>query len=249
MTMVAEQTFLNLRAEWWSVIGVWFTGVITVALALFAWRQISQNRQQRDDQTRPFVIVDFHFRNLLVSLSVSNIGRTAATDVRVQLDEEIVSAAELASWQRSGPFGEGVSLFAPGREMRFPMDMYSDRATAKLPMRFSGTVRYRRARREGEEICEDFVLDLSAYAESLLAPKDLHDLVTELESFRKSTEKWTDGSKGILVNAVDRRADGIRVARPTHLREAARHREEGGWRAYAAYFLKLWQRRHGLKPR
>ena len=92
-------------------------------------------------------------------------------------------------WQDSGLFATGVPLFAPGREMRFAVDVFPKRRELGLPMVVTGTVKYWRPHRRGAEICEPFRIDMAAYAEALMPPKDIADLGDELEKIRKLIEK------------------------------------------------------------
>lgn len=187
-----ERTFLWWRTSEWESAGVWITGLLTIGLLIYASLQLRHSRQVRDDQTRPYIIVDFYFRSVMVALSVRNIGQTAARDVRVKLANVLTSAAATDStlpWQTQGLFGsEGVALFAPGREMRFLLDAFDKRYEAKLPTSISGTVEYKRA--HGDEVLsEPFTIDMTPYALALMTPKDIADIGDEAEKLRKAFEK------------------------------------------------------------
>jgi hypothetical protein len=56
---------------------------IYVVLGLFVWRQVREARKLREEQARPFVIVDFD-PGFLVYLTVENLGRTIARDISIQ---------------------------------------------------------------------------------------------------------------------------------------------------------------------
>jgi hypothetical protein len=60
-------------------------GVLIVA-ALFAWRQVGEARKLREDQARPFVMVDFDVRDHMIFLVVSNIGESVAKDVCFEVE-------------------------------------------------------------------------------------------------------------------------------------------------------------------
>jgi hypothetical protein len=55
----------------------WATAGIYVVLGLFAWRQVHEARKLREEQARPFVIVDFE-PGWLVYLTVENLSRGLA---------------------------------------------------------------------------------------------------------------------------------------------------------------------------
>src|SRR4051794_8114074 len=145
-TLLAEHSFLWWRTSEWEAIGVCVTAALTIFLVIYAIRQLGHARRVRDEQTRPYVIVDFSFRDVLIELSVKNIGQTAARNVRVKLADELTSAADIKSlaWQHEGLFGDGVAMFAPGREMRYLFDRFDTRMSSGLPMSISGTINYQR---------------------------------------------------------------------------------------------------------
>jgi hypothetical protein len=186
MGMGATRTFLSLNLSEWAAVSV----IIGVGVSLLVGSgQLRQVRRIRDEQTRPFIIVDFHFRSILASLSVRNVGQTAAEDVRVFLDQPVSSTVMTdVNWQHSGLFADGVPLFAPGREMRFVLDVMSERIESGLPMTFTGRVEYWRPDHGGRQLVERFSLDLTVFANSQLAPKDLSDLADEVERIRRLLE-------------------------------------------------------------
>ncbi len=61
---------------------------IYVVIGLFAWRQVHEARKLREEQARPFVIVDFE-PDFLVYLTVQNLGGTMARDVIIQFDKPL----------------------------------------------------------------------------------------------------------------------------------------------------------------
>jgi hypothetical protein len=190
LSLVAERSFLWWRTAEWEAVGVWITGIVTIGLLIYAVLQLREARGVRDDQTRPYIVVDFHFKSVMVALSVKNIGQTAARNVRVKLDEPVTSAVMPSiEWQESGLFKDGVSMFAPGREMRFALDVMSERRERGLPMTISGAVEYSRYH-GGRSWTEPFVIDLFAYGEALMAPKDVAWIGDEMERIRKILAKW-----------------------------------------------------------
>lgn len=115
LSIAAERSFLWWRTAEWEAVGVWLTGIVTIGLLIYAVMQLHEARGVRDDQTRPYIVVDFHFKSVMVALSVKNIGQTPAKNVRVRLDKPVTSAVmPSVEWQESGLFKDGVSMFAPG---------------------------------------------------------------------------------------------------------------------------------------
>jgi hypothetical protein len=55
-----------------------------------AWRQVREARRLREQQTRPFVVIDFEVaQNAIVFLPISNIGTTLARDVRFEIEPRL----------------------------------------------------------------------------------------------------------------------------------------------------------------
>ena len=74
------------KATDWAAVtawAAWATVAVYVVLGIFAWIQVLQARRLREEQARPFVIVDFE-PGFLVYLTVENIGRTMARDVSIR---------------------------------------------------------------------------------------------------------------------------------------------------------------------
>lgn len=258
--MASARTFLWWNADEWAAAGVWFTGLATVALVFLAVRQISgaarlnreniaHERQLLREQSRPFVLVDAHFRSYLIQIAVRNTGRTAAHDVAVRFDDRVESCRELnVDWQDTTLFRGSVPMIAPGRELLFNLDVYFSRAASDLPMELSGTTAYRTG--DGEDhFDERFVIDLGSYEGSALPDKTMHDLIEELEKLRKEHQKWTNGLRGLDVRVTDAVKARRKEDRPFHLRSALKKRDEDGWRSFCVYFVHLWRRRHGWYSR
>lgn len=73
---------------------------------LLVWLQVHQGRQVREDQTRPYVIVDFEFRGMLVLVSVRNLGATPAANVRIAFDRPLESPTKGLNPERFAVFSE-----------------------------------------------------------------------------------------------------------------------------------------------
>ena len=88
--------------------------LVLVVAAAVAWRQVREARRLREDQSRPFVVIDFEVEGMLFFLRISNIGTTLARNVRFEINPPLSSAIE-------NPFSEmqilrdGAPTLAPGR--------------------------------------------------------------------------------------------------------------------------------------
>lgn len=89
LTFVLAKTAAG-GTDWPAVAAVaaWATVGIYVVIGLFAWRQVHEARKLREEQPRPFVIVDFE-PGFLVYLTAENLGRTMARDVTIHFDKQL----------------------------------------------------------------------------------------------------------------------------------------------------------------
>ena len=105
----------------------WATVAIYIVIGLFAWRQVHEARKLREEQARPFVIVDFE-PGWLVYLTVENVGRTMAKDVRIKFDKSLETTLERPHELDESPlFREPIPALPPGKKIRVLFDQFSER--------------------------------------------------------------------------------------------------------------------------
>lgn len=238
--------FAAISAAESSAAAAWATFAVLVVTAAFAWRQVREAARLRREQTRPFVIVQYEFRSVLIQLAIHNVGKTVARNVRIEIDQPLKSRqfgdrkfAEMAL------FTEGIPNLAPGQAIRVHFDHFPNRVEAGLPMRYKARVTY--DDHNGRRLpTDEFILDLAPYVQAAREPNGVHELVEAVEQLRKEIGKWTDGSRGLLVNAVDRTRARTLDDRPYRLGEVIRVRRDRGWRSAARHVLDDWRRRKGL---
>jgi hypothetical protein len=212
----------------------WATVAVYIGLGIFAWIQVLQARRLREEQARPFVIVDFE-PGFLVYLTVANLGRTMARDVSIRFDKPLESTLSGPHEIDESPlFREPIPTLPPGKKIRVLFDQYAARMEAELPLTYDVTLRYKgpTGKKEWEH---PYRLDLGMYLGSALPPKGLPELVDEVEKIRKELEKWKEGGRGLRVVTVERRRQQRREWRHHHVRILRRQ----GPRALAR---SLWDR-------
>jgi hypothetical protein len=225
------------KATDWAAVtawAAWATVAVYVVLGIFAWIQVLQARRLREEQARPFVIVDFE-PGFLVYLTVENIGRTMARDVSIRFDKPLESTLTGPREIDESPLlRKPIPTLPPGRKIRVLFDQYAARLEAKLPLTYDVTLRYKGPL--GKKAWEHpYRLDLGIYLGSQGPPKGLPELVTEVENIRKELQKWRGGTRGLLVQAIDRRRQQRREWHHHHVRILRRQ----GPRALAR---SLWDR-------
>jgi hypothetical protein len=199
-TVMAKTTDWAAVTAW----AAWATVAVYVVLGIFAWIQVLQARRLREEQARPFVIVDFE-PGFLVYLTVENIGRTMARDVTIRFDKPLESTLSGPREIDESPLlRRPIPTLPPGRKIRVLFDQYAARLEAELPLTYDVSLRYKGpfGTKEWEH---PYRLDLGIYLGSQEPPKGLPELVSEVERIRKELEKWREGSRGLRVETVDRR--------------------------------------------
>ena len=107
-----------------AALAAWATVLIYIVIGLFAWRQVREARKLREEQARPFVIVDFE-PGFLVYLTVENLGRTLARDVTIRFNKPLDSTLpEPHDFDESPIFrGEPIPVLPPGKQVRVLFDL------------------------------------------------------------------------------------------------------------------------------
>ena len=215
---------------------------IYVLIGLFAWRQLHEARKLREEQARPFVIVDFE-PGFLVYLTVENLGRTMARDVRIDFGKQLqTTLAGHSELDESPLFRQPIPTLPPGKKIRVLFDQFNDRTQAGLPLTYDVEVRYR-GPTGGKYWKDTYRLDLGMYLGSALPAKGIPELVSEVENIRKEMERWRgSGGRGLLAQPIDQRRRDKIDNRRMHVRIL----RQQGPKALAQSLMAQALRRFGL---
>jgi hypothetical protein len=199
-------TFLGMTAATWAAIGSVGAAIVYLVLGGIALSQLSEARKARQDQIRPYVIVDFTFRQWLIYISIRNVGKSPAYNVRVTFDKPLESTIESrANINDFAAIAKPIPMLAPGRDIRVFFDSSFARLAddSSLPLAYTASVAYTngKGKVQKDPPCH---LDLAAYNETAVEFDYLEKLAKETEEIRKELHKWTDGISGVKVNASDR---------------------------------------------
>jgi hypothetical protein len=147
------QALTALGSAQWLAVAAWAALVLTVAIAVWANRQISRNRQLKVEQVRPQVSMfmephpsDWH----IIELVVRNFGQTAAYDITFNFaNRPTVAAYEHAPADGASVLTElelpsELPYLAPGQEWRTMWDSAISRAELgnSIEHRFDGALTY-----------------------------------------------------------------------------------------------------------
>jgi hypothetical protein len=178
--------------------------VVLIVAAIFAWRQVKEARELREEQNRPFVVVDFDVEGgYLTFLEVANLGTSLARDVRIEIDPPLESASDV-DMSNLKMLNEGIVTLAPGKKYRTFFDMGFRRADSDLPMNYTAKVSYWDEKRK-RPFDETLNLDLDLFMNlKTITRHDVHDIHKQLEEIRNVIKKWTAGTgSGLLAMSLE----------------------------------------------
>jgi len=168
--------------------------VVLIAAAIFAWRQVKEARVLREEQNRPFVVVDVQSDpGSLVYLEVVNMGTSLACDVRIEIDPPLESAIDIPVGKLK-MLNEGIATLAPGKKYRTFFDQgFRRHEDSDLPMNYAAAVTYTDEKGK-RSFKETMSLDLDLYMDIAEVPRHgEHDIHERLKEIRDIFKKWTSG--------------------------------------------------------
>ena len=185
-------TFWGLSATAWTAIYTLLTlGLLLVAViaAAYAKRQWKVARQAQLEASRPYVIVTAEpsaASRRLFDLSIRNIGKRPAINVRVRLDPPPLRAKEIDGHEfaKMKMLNQPIAMLAPDQDMRAFWDSHLDRHGADMPTSHQVTITY--SDTSGAAYDEKSVVDLDSMQGSVFTEvKTVHDLGKSLDEIRK----------------------------------------------------------------
>ncbi len=201
-----------------SALAAWVTAALLLGSLIFAGVQIRQARRLREEQSRPFVVVDFDASRLpVIDLTIQNVGATMARNVRIEFDPPIERAIEkgerVGRLANSALITDGLPTLPPGKEIRTFFDMSFERVSSELPTKYRVRTTYEDFR--GRRLQPDeYVLDLGMYKDlEFIVRKGSHEAAKALEEIHKEMKRWTKGLNGLHVYTSDARSSDRRSHR------------------------------------
>ena len=170
------------------------TFLVLVAAFIVAWRQAEEARRLREEQARPFVIIDFHLWSTIVELQIRNVGTTLARNVHFDFDQSVVTTHDAipgrGSIMEMNLFKNGIQSLAPGKEITIFFDQFPARVEQNLPLTYEVQVSY--SDNTGKRYSESTVLDLAAYVGTGgITRNDIHDIHKRLEELVREVKRWS----------------------------------------------------------
>ncbi|WP_026208463.1 hypothetical protein [Catelliglobosispora koreensis] len=223
--LLADETpkITDWMQAWGTLIGATLTVAAVVLTGLLLRHEIRAARQARemaDEEARPYVIVDFDFRGVIVLLVIQNIGRSIAHDVEINFDPPLASKAfDFDDVQAlKGP----IRMMAPGRKIPFFFDSVLERSPdAGLPDSYSVSISYRDS--AGTKYDDPpYTLDLQTFLGTAMPPNGLPELVGHVRDMRDEMRKWRRYGTPLFVRTIDHRAEAERSREALEKQKAKR---------------------------
>lgn len=204
--------FLNKNS---GALNVVFTGVVTVATAVYAvltWKLVSETRLMREVQTEPRLAVTMNSIDEaihIVRLHFRNIGQGPAFGVkfapRVESGSEL-STALLAEFTEPNYFKTGLSYLGPGQERVSMFTELTKNYDEKISTVLAFDVEYKSV--TGKSYRETLMVDMSEYkGTERLGKPHLYAIAQSLEKLQKDVDRLVGGSKRLktdVYSAEDR---------------------------------------------
>lgn len=189
----------------WQAIWTFFTFLVAAIAASAALAQLAAHQEAQLEQSRPYVIVDFAFRSMLISIEVRNIGQTPATDVRLawNVEPRAVEERQTAALKRN-LVDRSIPFLAPGRAVRYSIGWGPKFVPdTSLPKRYEVTTLYGDG--HGHEFGPELqILDFDQWAESSVGVdyenKNWNELKRQTEAQRKIADN---------LGRIDDRVEGL----------------------------------------
>jgi len=185
------------------------TAVVALLAAGFAAWQVWEIRRTREEQARPFVVVDIRpstAASNILNLVIENVGTTVARNVTFEFEPPLQSSQEKYDLSESVLIRTGIPTLPPRRRIEALFDVSHERVNTNLPMRYDVTVNLSdaRGRRQGPE---QYVVDLShLYGLLRVEEYGIHHAAKALREIQATIKKWSDihGRLKVWVRDEDR---------------------------------------------
>lgn len=148
--------------EEWTAAGTVAYAIIAFLGAVFVYFQVREARRTREEQARPFVVVDVQPSRVwwnIFNLVVENVGTTVAHDVKIKFVPDVGTSQQGYDLAGSALLTEGIPTLPPRRRIEVLFDLAHERKKTELPSRYEVEVTFLDARRRVQQPLK-YVVDL-----------------------------------------------------------------------------------------
>jgi hypothetical protein len=198
--------------EWLSSDWAGLTFLVIVGAAYVAWRQVKEAQRLREEQARPFVVIDFEPWNPILDLRIRNFGTTLARGVKFEFTPPLSTThddmPERGNLMELDLFKNGIQSLPPAKEITVFFDHLGSHKEHGLPMKYGVQVTYTGP--GDKHYSEPMDLNLTMYlGTGGVTRHDFHDIHRVLEEIAGAVKRWTDheGLKVLTQGDMKRRRE------------------------------------------
>jgi hypothetical protein len=163
---------------------------VAVVAALYAKRQVDDNRLARREQVQPYVVVDIEpspASRQILEFVTRNTGATIAREVMIESSPPLPSIADY-SLTDSVLMTDGLPMLAPNQELRFFFAPAEDLVKAGGPLRYDITVTFKDL--HGTPHTMNYTIDLAVLTSQwYVTVLGIHDLAKSTKSLAGDVRK------------------------------------------------------------
>lgn len=188
--------------DWLMVVITAIYVIATIVISVFngqsahaAKRQTEEMIRQNNEANRPFVVVRFEIiRSGLLCFIVENIGRTAATNVRIEINDEFVDNIEKLDKQLRLREATSASLFlAPNQRIHILLGGQANyKEISEVVAKFNVTY--------SDKYSEYTEIDLKQYRFMLSYKSELEDIAQHIKRIGNETKTYHNKQLKVLSN-------------------------------------------------
>jgi hypothetical protein len=192
--------------EWSSADWAGLQFAVLVIAAWVAYRQVREARRLREEQARPFVVIDLVVWETIAEFKITNIGPTIARNVRFKFKPPLQSSrdskATTTALAETNLFKRGIPSLPPGKEIIALFDQLPTRIERGLPDDYEVTVSYRDGL--GKKYSEAMSVGYGYLREvGRVNRYGLHEIHRELKGLAREVKRWTVLGQAIKVMTPD----------------------------------------------
>lgn len=190
----------------WTLIPQWATLVLLAVAALIAFLQTRESRRLREEQIRPYVVVDLDIsRAPIIYVAIENLGQTMATEVSFEVSPPLANLRGPKPTETNVPPLSKTWPTMPPRKrveglLNSAFELYSN---PDYPMTYHVTANYRAPALGGREFSDNYILDLNSYRDLRFIPQStVSDIVKSLNDVNRTLKSWTThGGIGVITES------------------------------------------------
>lgn len=218
---------LGLPADDWAAIAACVTAAVAVIAAFVGLTQVFQARRLRIEQAAPYVVAyaDFNAASeVFLDIVVKNLGKTAATDIRVAASPTLQRTDDEGA--QDVPIPAEIPVLVPGQEYRVFWDSGITRHKSGLPDRHEVQVTFSDSRGKNDDKYT-FVLDWAPFwSRDSITVYGSHDAAKALREIAKTVQRWSEGPGSRGIAATIRDGDAKDERRREWFEEKRRERDQ-----------------------